>query len=99
MTILLARVVPRDQLVVVHAPLSEVEWPGTIEHIQNTIPADVLLIFAPVASGKILLDQVEAREKWPGIQQRWCTAEHYGELTIEAAMVTRSLWRVRSLRP
>ena len=38
MTILLARIVPRDQLVVIHAPLSEVEWPGTIEHIQNTIP-------------------------------------------------------------
>ncbi|MDE0032856.1 MAG: hypothetical protein OXU75_06970, partial [Deltaproteobacteria bacterium] len=34
MTILLARIVPRDQLVVVHAPLREVEWPGTIEHIQ-----------------------------------------------------------------
>ena len=34
MTILLARIVPRDQLVVVHAPLGEVEWPGTIEHIE-----------------------------------------------------------------
>ena len=34
MTILLARTVPRDQLVVVHAPLGEVEWPDTIEHIQ-----------------------------------------------------------------
>ena len=34
MTILLARAVPRDQLVVVHAPLGQVEWPGTVEHIQ-----------------------------------------------------------------
>ncbi len=99
MTILLARIVPRDQLVVVHAPLGEVEWPGTIEHIENTLPAGVPLIFARVASGKTLLDQVEERGKWPGIRQRWCTAGHYGELTIVRPMVTGSLWRVRSLRP
>ncbi len=74
MTILLARIVPRGQLVVVHAPLGEVEWPGTVEHIQNTMPAGVPLIFARVASGKTLLDQVEERGKWPGIRQRWCTA-------------------------
>jgi len=36
MTALLARIVPRDQLIVVHAPLGEVEWPGTIEHIEHT---------------------------------------------------------------
>ena len=29
-TILLSRLVPRDQLLFVHAPLGEVEWPGTI---------------------------------------------------------------------
>ena len=52
MTILLARTVPRDQMVVVHAPLSEVEWPGTVEHIENTIPAGVPLILAPVASAR-----------------------------------------------
>ena len=70
MTILLAPAVPRDQLVVVHAPLGEVEWPGTIEHIENTIPAGVPLILAPVASGKSLLD-VEERGKFPGPQLRW----------------------------
>ena len=31
MTILLSRIVPREQIDVVHAPLGEVEWPGTIE--------------------------------------------------------------------
>ena len=94
MTILLARTVPRDQLVVVHAPLGEVEWPGTVEHIENTMPAGVPLIFARVASGKSLLDGIEERGMFPGPQLRWCTASLYGELTIEAAMVTRSLWRV-----
>ncbi len=31
MTIVLSRIVPRDRIVVVHAPLGEVEWPGTVE--------------------------------------------------------------------
>ena len=38
MTILLSRIVPREQLLVVHAPLGEVEWPGTIKHTQSTTP-------------------------------------------------------------
>ncbi len=75
MTILLARIVPRDQLVVVHAPLGEVEWPDTIEHIENTIPAGVPLILAPVASGKTLLDRVQERGKWPGPRTRFCTRD------------------------
>ena len=37
MTILLSRIVPRDQFIVVHAPLGQVEWPGTIEHIERTL--------------------------------------------------------------
>ena len=35
MTILLSRIVPHGQLVAVHAPLGEVEWHGTVEHIQR----------------------------------------------------------------
>ena len=75
MTILLARIVLRDQLVVVHAPLREVEWPGTIEHIENTIPSGAPLIFAPVASGKSLLVRFEERDRFPGPQQRYCTRD------------------------
>ena len=30
MTILLSRIVPREQMIVVHAPLAEFEWPRTI---------------------------------------------------------------------
>ena len=76
MTILLSRIVPHGQLVAVHAPLGEVEWHGTIEHIQATLPGGVPLILAPVFSGKSLLDQVEERGRFPGIHQRWCTASH-----------------------
>ena len=38
MTILLSRIVPRDRLVVIHAPLAEVEWPGTAKFIRATLP-------------------------------------------------------------
>ena len=74
MTILLLRLVPRDQIFVVYAPLGEVEWPGTIEHIENTIPPGVPLIMAPVTSGKTLLEQVEERGMWPSNSARWCTS-------------------------
>ncbi len=57
MTILVSREVPLDQLLVVHAPLGEVERPGTIEHFEATLPAGVALIMAPVSSGKSLLDR------------------------------------------
>ena len=72
MTIMLSRIVPREQLVAVHAPLGEVEWPGTIEHIEATLPAGVPLAFAPVASGKTLLERVEERGLWPSSTARWC---------------------------
>ena len=76
MTVLLSRIVPREQLLVVHAPLGEVEWPGTIEHIESTLPDGVPLVFAPVSSGKSLLDRIAERGKFPGVRQRWCTSEH-----------------------
>ena len=37
MTILLSRIVPHGQLVVVHAPLGGVEWQGTVSHIEATL--------------------------------------------------------------
>ena len=75
MTVLLSRVVPPEQILVVHAPLGEVEWPGTLEHIERTIPQGVPLILAPVTSGKTLLERVEARGMWPSSAARWCTSD------------------------
>ena len=76
MTILLSRIVPRDQLVVVHAPLAEVDWPGTQEQIQATMPAGVPLILAPVTSGETLLDAIRRRGRFPSPSVRWCTSDH-----------------------
>ena len=75
MTILLSRIVPHDQIIVVHAPLGEVEWPGTIEHIENTIPPGVPLIMAPVTSGKTLLERIEERGRFPSKSARFCTSD------------------------
>ena len=77
--LLVSRVVPHDQLVAVHAPLEEVEWPGMMEHIERTNPRGVPLILAPVTSGKTLLERVEDRGRWPGVRQRYCTSEHKTE--------------------
>ena len=75
MTILLSRIVPRDQLVAVHAPLEGVEWPGTIEHVKATLPAGVPLILAHVTSGKTLLDRIEERRRFPAPGVRFCTSD------------------------
>ncbi len=74
MTILLSRIVPRDQIVAIHAPLVDVEWPGTIEFIRATLPPGVPMILAPVASGKTLLDSIEERGRFPSPSVRWCTS-------------------------
>ena len=75
MTILLSRIVPRDQLVVVHAPLGEVDWPGTVAHIEATTPVGVPFIPARVTSGKTLLDRIEERGMFPSNSARWCTSD------------------------
>ena len=93
MTILLTRTVPRDQLVVVHAPLGEVEWPGTVEHIENTMPAGVPLILARVASGKSLLELVEERGKFPGPRIRFCTSD------LKRSPIERELRRYLKAHP
>ena len=76
MTILVSRIVPADQMLIIHAPLGDVEWPGTVDHIERTLPPAVSLHFAHTASGKTLLERVEERGMWPDPARRFCTSEH-----------------------
>ena len=76
MALLVSRVVPREQLLVVHAPLGEVEWPGAIEHIERTIAPGAPLIVAHTASGKSLLERIEERGRFPDAGRRFCTSDH-----------------------
>ena len=93
MTILLSRIVLRDRLVAVHAPLGEVEWPGTVDHIRATLPAGVPLILAPVASGKTLLHSIEERGRFPSPAVRWCTS------SLKRGPIERELRRYLKAHP
>jgi len=76
--------VPHNQIVVIHAHLGEVEWPGVIEHINANI-SHPLQIARPVykdGSEKTLLGHVAKRNQdrpespsWPSSAQRWCTSD------------------------
>ena len=70
--ILLRSLVPADQLVVVHAPLGRVEWPGTLAHIRATID-DAPLILARAEED--LLAMVRRRGFWPTPAIRQCTSD------------------------
>ena len=72
MTILLRRVVPADQLLVVHAPLGRLEWPGTLAHIRHTTQ-DLPLVLARAATPP--LAAVRRRRMWPSPALRWCTSD------------------------
>jgi hypothetical protein len=74
----LSRVVPSDQIVVVHADLGEVEWSGVQDHIRSTIRHDLNVVRA----NKTLLEMVETRfqkrpevPSWPSSAHRQCTSD------------------------
>lgn len=72
MTARLRKIVPADQLLVMHAHLAEVEWEGSIEHIKATI-GDLPLIIAHAKSS--FFDMVERRGMFPSPKNRQCTSD------------------------
>lgn len=71
-------VVPRDQIVVVHADLGEVEWEGVQDHIRDNIQHELNVVRA----GKTFLDMVRQRHEkrpdvpcWPSAKHRQCTSD------------------------
>lgn len=76
--------IPHDQIVVIHAHLGVVEWPGVIDHIKENISHELHVVNANWAdsSDKDFLNMVERRfEKrpdvpcWPSPSQRQCTSD------------------------
>jgi DNA sulfur modification protein DndC len=67
----LRKVIPYNQIVVVHANLGEVEWPGVVDHIKGTVDHYVNVVQA----GKTFLEMVENRGKWPSSAYRQCTSD------------------------
>jgi DNA sulfur modification protein DndC len=67
----LARLVPREQLVIVHADLGEVEWAGALDHIRATSDLPVHVTRAR----RTLLQMIEERGMFPSPTLRQCTSD------------------------
>jgi 3'-phosphoadenosine 5'-phosphosulfate sulfotransferase (PAPS reductase)/FAD synthetase len=65
-----------DRVVVVHADLGRVEWPGTPELVEAQAKHLGLRFMKVKRPQGDLLDQVEKLGKWPMPTQRFCTADH-----------------------
>lgn len=78
MYILLSRIVPHNQIVVVHADLGKVEWDGVQDHINATIQHPLNVVRAK----KTFFEMVKHRAKtrpdvppWPSSATRQCTSD------------------------
>lgn len=72
MTIRLSKIIPKDQLVIVHAHLPEVEWEGSIEHIRETSLGIEVHVCQAV---KTFFQMVDHRQKFPDKNNRQCTSD------------------------
>lgn len=72
MTIELSNVVPRAQLLVIHADLPDVDWSGIREHIVATINGIELIV---CRSRKTFFEMVEHRGMFPSPTLRQCTSD------------------------
>lgn len=78
-----ARQVPARQMICVHAPLNEVEWPGAMELARDqAAAAGVRFLLARHHREISLLDKVSEKHQkrptcspWPSDGQRWCTSD------------------------
>jgi 3'-phosphoadenosine 5'-phosphosulfate sulfotransferase (PAPS reductase)/FAD synthetase len=68
--------IPRQRLVVAHADLGRVEWPGTRELAEEQARHYDLTFVAVRRPQGDLLDHVRKRGKWPSPTVRWCTSDH-----------------------
>lgn len=66
------RHVPREQIVIIHAVLPEVEWDGVLEHLEATAMGLPILT---CRSRRTLLQMIEERGMFPSPSQRQCTSD------------------------
>jgi 3'-phosphoadenosine 5'-phosphosulfate sulfotransferase (PAPS reductase)/FAD synthetase len=72
-TIKVLELVPHDQILVIHAVLPEVDWLGCMEHIKDTVPADIPVIHS--YAKKTFFEMVDHRQHWPSPSYRQCTSD------------------------
>jgi len=66
----------RGRLIVAHADLGIVEWPGTRQLVQDHADHYGLRVEYEKRPQGDLLEHVEQRGKWPSPTQRYCTSDH-----------------------
>lgn len=81
MRIRLLKLLPKDQVLIVHATLGEVEWPGALEHAENGAK-NAGVPFVVAKAKKTLLEMVRNRHatrpgvpSWPSAKYRQCTSD------------------------
>ena len=72
MTLELVGVVPRRQLLVIHADLPGVDWEGLLDHIDATVFGLPVLV---ARAGKTFMQMVERRGMFPSPSNRQCTSD------------------------
>lgn len=72
MDILISSLVPKDQIVRVHADLGRVEWAGALAHIEATTGDTNVRV---CRARRDLLQMVEERGMFPSPEQRQCTSD------------------------
>lgn len=72
MYLVLRDLVPREQILLVHADLGEVEWAGAVGHILATTAGERLVT---CRSRRSLLQMIEERGMFPSPEQRQCTSD------------------------
>jgi len=71
MYLALRNIIPRENLVIIHADLPGVDWPGNIPHIEETISHE----FHVVRAKKTFWDMIFHRKMFPSPQNRNCTSD------------------------
>ena len=89
MYLYLRQFVPIEQLVIVHADLGDVEWPGAVDHIRTTTNNEPLHI---CRSRRGLLQMIEERGMFPSPSQRQCTSD------LKRGPIERTIRRIVSDR-
>lgn len=81
MLIALSSIIPKKQLLVVHATLGQMEWPGALEHAEKQA-LGLGVTFLVAKANKTLLSMVRNRfatrpsvPSWPSSEHRQCTSD------------------------
>jgi 3'-phosphoadenosine 5'-phosphosulfate sulfotransferase (PAPS reductase)/FAD synthetase len=67
---------PKERIIVAHADLGRMEWPGTRELAEYQAASYGLKFWVKARPQGDLLHHAEERGMWPSSQQRWCTSDH-----------------------